>query len=128
MDNTKCIRKNECTSFDINSYQQLCKEINSNCSYDSANHICETITTKKCEDIVFYKENEGNEEFCKSITPSLPYKICSLKEDKSGCEEIYRDSIYPRPGSPTQSDGGDTSSGLMMKDIHILMILLCLLI
>ena len=51
--------------------------------------------------------------------------ICSLKEDKSGCEKKYRESRYSTVGTKQQED--NSSPRLIEKGIYTIMILLCLL-
>ena len=62
---------------------------------------------------------------------SEPYKKCVLKEDKSGCEEIYRELdfstayiSYTPPDNTTQGN----SSGFIRNGIHLIIALLILLI
>ena len=52
--------------------------------------------------------------------------ICSLREDKSGCEKKYRESRYSSTGANNQ-DSSSSSSRFIEKGIHLIMILLCLL-
>ena len=127
----KCVRKNDCASFSEDSYEEICKNINPNCSYIASvasphsPGYCIT-TTNDCEDIIFYEESEGNEAVCKSMEASVPYKICSLKEDKSGCEEIYRDSPYSLEALNRQDDSS-SSSEFIARRIHIILLFLCFL-
>ena len=120
-DSSKCIRRNSCSSFSVSSYAELCESINTNCSY--ANGICYK-TTKSCSGIKFYPGNEGSEEICNSIEVTKPFMICSLKEDKSGCEEKYREQRYSTVG---YKEPENNSSGFIAKRIHLIMILICLL-
>ena len=62
---------------------------------------------------------------------SEPYKKYILKEDKSGCEEIYRELdfsttyiSYTPPDKTTQGN----SSGFIRNGIHFIIALLVLLI
>ena len=121
----KCKKRNDCNSFNIDSYAELCKSINTNCSYDSINDKCKTYP-KICTSIKFYPGIEGTEEICNSIEINEPYMICSLREDKSGCEKKYRESRYSSTGASNQ-DSSSSSSGFIEKGIHLIMILLCLL-
>ena len=53
--------------------------------------------------------------------------ICSLKEDKSGCEKKYRETFYPTVGSIEEEKENNTpSSSLFIKEINPIIILLCL--
>ena len=63
---------------------------------------------------------------------SKPYKKCSLKEDQTGCEEVYKEYNYSTVGisystSPEASSQGN-SSGFIEKGLYLILSLLCLLI
>ena len=113
----KCARKKSCTSFDEGNYEELCKSINPNCTYSSG--ICKA-EDKSCTEIKFYTESEGNEAICKSIKVDEPYMMCSLREDKKGCEIIYKESRYSL-GASTQQDN-TSSTGFLSKRIHLVLI------
>ena len=124
----KCITDKECQHFNKDSYEQLCNQVDSDCGYDSESATCKKVE-KECENIRFYSISDDNEEICKKIEASKPYKICTLKEDKSGCEEIYRDfsfstasSSYSEPPGSQSQESSDT-----IKGINLVMILLYLL-
>ena len=142
---SKCERKdNRCTAFtkpkDFTPstpdgmdkfYMELCKSIDSSCAYkDSGNCIFEE---KSCEDILFYSnDTEKNKELCENTKVDKPYKKCTLKEDFSGCEEVYLESDYSTASisystSPDASSQGN-SSDFISKGIHLIITLLCLLI
>ena len=93
-------------------------------SFSSTLFYCHT-TTNDCENTKFYTENEENAAICKSIEASVPYKICSLKSDKSGCEEIYRELRYSSSASAQQDSS--SSSGFIAREIHLILILLFVL-
>ena len=60
-----------------------------------------------------------------------PHKKCALKEDKTGCEEIYRELEYSTnyiSYTPQETSSEGNSSGFIEKGIHLFMALLCLLI
>ena len=78
--------KKQCYEFNIDDYSNLCYNINPRCTY--TNGICKKIE-KSCSEIKFYTDKEENEQICKSIKPNNIDKICILKKDKTGCEEIY---------------------------------------
>ena len=128
------MKKNECYSFSEGSYAELCKSINPNCTYSPllpsssssspSPSVCHK-TTYNCANTKFYTENEQNEAICKSIEASVPHKICVLKEDKTGCEEIYRESPYSSGTSSSQDS--NSSSGFITKGINIILALLCLI-
>ena len=130
----KCMKKNECYSFSEGSYAELCKSINPNCTYSPllpsssssspSPSVCHK-TTYNCANTKFYTENEQNEAICKSIEASVPHKICVLKEDKTGCEEIYRESPYSSGTSSSQDS--NSSSCFITKGINIILALLCLI-
>ena len=123
----KCVRKKSCSSFNVVNYKDKCESINMNCTYDTSNDKCKTRTTSlNCDNIKFYPESEGSEEICNSIEINEPYMICSLREDKSGCEQKYRESRYSSTGANNQ-DSSSSSSRFIEKGIHLIMILLCLL-
>jgi len=123
-DPPKCIRKKRCTEFSPNSYAELCKSINPRCVYDPYNNYCNT-NDLFCTSIKFYPESPGSEEICNSIDINEPYMICSLKEDKSGCEKKYRETFYPTVGS-IEEENNTPSSSLFIKGINPIIILLCL--
>ena len=89
---TKCKAKttSKCTLFRVGYYQDLCLSINANCSYDDGSCFTES---KSCGDIKFYSENDNNKDICEAFIPADEDKICALKEDKSGCEEVFRESF-----------------------------------
>ena len=119
----KCSTKTDCSSFNQVNYEYICRQINPNCTYSSIDNSCTKIE-KSCSNTIFYKANENNEEICKSMETSAPYKICSLKEDKSGCDVVFNYSyIYPNTTTNQES-----SSTFMKKEINFILILLCLLL
>ena len=123
---TKCKAKttSKCTLFRVGYYQDLCLSINANCYYYSDGS-CLT-QSKSCGDIKFYSENDNNKDICEAFIPADEDKICALKEDKSGCEEVFRESftfIY--------ADNVNKNSGSRFKlknnGINAILILLSLL-
>lgn len=84
------IKEEKCTSFKKDYYEDLCLAIHHNCSY-SSNSGCYNQTTKTCSSIKFYTASDDNKEICNEL--SRDDYICTLKEDKSGCEEVLRESI-----------------------------------
>lgn len=125
----KCLPKDECSEFNseenYKKYQQLCNK-SPNCGYDTSSFTCKTVE-RSCEDIRFYIE--PNQEDCSKIEVSKPYKICSLREDNSGCEEKYRELSFSTASSSYKEPPGSQSeeSGLMVGGIHLMMIVLSLL-
>lgn len=118
-----CIEKDVCnlySSIGINDAINSCHLINHDC--DMLGSVCTKKKEYSCEEITFYKDDPDNEKTCKDKDASVPYKICTLKEDKSGCEEIL-DTSYLSP-SITEKD----SSEFIKKRIRLILILLCLLI
>jgi hypothetical protein len=121
----KCVKKQNCVrAIDRDSYAYLCNSINTNCSYDDSMKVCYT-DDKSCSRTKFYPGIEGTEEICNSIAVNEPYMICSLKEDKSGCEKKYKETRYAPVGSKQQEN--TSSSGFIERRISVIMILLCLL-
>ena len=141
-ESTGCVEKKDCSLFTRPSsftaespttsslfYTELCESINPNCTY-SINAKC-IFEEKKCSDTKFYSDNENNKEICENMKASEPYKKCVLKEDKSGCKEIYRELdfstayiSYTPPDNTTQGN----SSGFIRNGIHLIIALLVLLI
>ena len=127
--NSKCVAQNTCTTFSSTpTYRDLiCESINPNCTYDSGK--CKFVA-KSCNYIKFYSDDEKNKETCENIEVTDPHKKCALKEDKTGCEEIYRELEYSTAyisfKQETSSEGN--SSGFTEKGILLIMVLLCLLL
>jgi hypothetical protein len=124
---TICYTQKVCNVFqDISSsltdYENICHSVEYDCELSSNG--CTTKTEYDCDDIKFYKDSEENAEICKNKEASLPYKICTLKEDRSGCEEILNLSYTATPLDNT-TPGNNASS--LENRIHIILILLCLL-
>ena len=97
--------ENECstfnTIFDTNDYGDLCYESNSLCSYSTLLGTCSKIEGE-CNEITFANTDYARrEEACKSISVSDPNKMCSLKNDLSGCEEVEK---TPTPLNPDAID------------------------
>lgn len=123
----KCITDLECTTFSVKDKAVLCRQINPNCSYSSG--VCKT-EEKTCSGTKFYTKSEENEETCKKMEASEPYKSCVLKDDLSGCEEKYKELSYSTAYSSYSTSPGEnegSSSGYIKKGIHFIIILLCLL-
>ena len=139
---TGCVEKKVCSlfippsSFTAEStttsskfYSELCESINPNCTY-GIDAKCK-FEEKTCSYTKFYSDNENNKEICENMQASEPYKKCVLKEDKSGCEEIYRELdfstayiSYTPPDNTTQGN----SSGFISNGIHLIIALFVLLI
>lgn len=132
-DDGKCVNKYECSKFSsVDDYKELiCNSIHPNCSYNSEDNKCE-YSEKKCTEIVFYSKNIANKETCENMEASEPYKKCVLKEDQSGCEEVYRVLEYSSANvsyaKPPDASSEGNSSGFIGKGIHLIMAFLCLLI
>ena len=100
--------ENECsefnTIFDINDYRDLCYESNSLCSYSTLLGTCSKIEGE-CNEITFtVTDYARREEACKSISVSDPNKMCSLKNDGLGCEEVEK---TPTPLDPDAIDNSE---------------------
>lgn len=62
---------------------------------------------------------------------SKPYKKCVLKEDKSNCDEVYKELNYSNAYySYTNNtiDSNQNSSDFIQKEINIIILILSLLI
>ena len=73
------------TSYD--DYKYFCTSLKPYCSYESDG----SCTKKSCSEYTFTDRDEKNDIRCKEIEVSDPNKICALKSDKSGCEEIDKE-------------------------------------
>ena len=127
----KCVSYNNCSAFDekIEEYSELCNnQSNKECSYKSSSATCENIE-RTCNEIRFNTADTGSEEYCNKFEASKPFKKCSLKEDKSGCEEKYIELDFSTAASSYKNPPGSESveSSEIVKGIHLIMILLCLL-
>ena len=143
LDNGKCVTKNYCnlfnypTSYSTTSpdalskyYSDLCHSINPNCTFNT-NGKC-IYEEKDCEGTKFYTDDENNKQICENMEASKPYKKCVLKEDKSGCEEVYRELNYSNAYYSYMmndtSDSNQNSSDFIPKGINLLIFMLSLLI
>ena len=133
LDGGKCVQKSDCSYFStVYNYEELiCKSIHPNCSYTSS-HTCEYKKDNECDDIKFYSNGTDNNGTCESMEASKPYKKCVLKEDQSGCDEVYRELDFSTASNsystPPDASSQGNSSGFIKKGIHLIMVLLCLLI
>ena len=91
-DKYQCISRKICDAYTLYDHQYLCQNIDPSCTYN--NGYCYQENNKKCNDIIFYTEDKADENFCKSIKTTDVDKICVLKKDKSGCEEVYKESYH----------------------------------
>ena len=124
----KCVTNKECNDFDLTKYDDLCDQVDSECHYDTNAMKCEKVE-KECNEVRFFTDSDTNADKCKKIDASVPYKICALKEDKSGCEEIYREfsfSTAPPPNSEFPGTQTEGASGMIMR-IQLIITLLFLL-
>ena len=122
----KCVQNKECIDFNSGNFEEFCNKVHPKCGYDSDS--CQPIE-RDCEKIRFYIDSDENVDICKGAETSKPYKICTLKEDKSGCEEIYREFSFSTASSSYSEPPGSQSqeSSVIIKGIHPILILLCLL-
>ena len=130
IEDDKCIRKKTCSSFVYSTYKELCNSISPNCTYTSSDK-CQFIE-KTCSDIKFYSGNEeDNKKICENSEVDSPYKKCVLKEDKSGCEVIYRElsfsTSYSSYSAPTENEEQGDSSNYVKYGIHLIILILSLL-
>ena len=150
----KCVKKDSCTLLGIMTsqtispttqpyifYKDLCERINPNCSFsfdidpvtsNVLSYQCKFDKEKTCEDIKFYTDDDTNKENCERMPVSKPYKKCILKEDKSGCEEVYQELSYSTASisysePPNADTQGNSSSYFTINGIHLIILLLSLL-
>ena len=121
---TICVKKDFCNVFstDVNDFENICHSISYDCDYSSDG----CTTTKEelsCEDIKFNKNSDENEEICKKAEASVAHKVCVLKEDLSGCEEIVNVTFYEQYYSNTTTDSAEFNR----KGIQLVLLLVCLL-
>jgi len=105
-------------------YQTICENINPNCTYMESGE-CE-FKKKSCDKTIFYSvDEEKNKEICENIEASKPYKKCILKEDKSGCEEIYREFDYSNAyiSYKNTSDNANQGSSSWLNTNKIILII-----
>ena len=116
-----------CNLFNIDAYQDLCLSINPNCSYfsDGSYSSCYD-NTKSCNDTIFYTQDDNNKAICEAIKLSNEDNICVLKEDKSGCEEVFRESI-PFIYADNANSNSNSAFKLNANGMQIILILLSLL-
>ncbi len=139
---SNCVEKKDCSLFMVPTtfsstsptisskfYKELCESINPNCTYTTGAKC--VFEEKACSGTKFYSDNENNKKICENMQASEPYKKCALKEDKTGCEEIYRELdfstayiSYTTPDNTTQGN----SSGFITNGIHLIIALFALLI
>ena len=132
-ENNKCVTKDICSKIwsTYNSKKDFfIKRFNANCSFTSDGKF--KYTENSFNEITFYSNNSNNKEICENMQASKPYKKCSLKEDQTGCEEVYKEYNYSTVGisystSPEASSQGN-SSGFIEKGLYLILSLLCLLI
>ena len=124
----KCKTKSslDCDKFNIyiDAYQDLCLSINPNCSYSLGGSCSDN--TNSCTGIKFYTQDDNNKAICEAIKLSDEDKICVLKEDKSGCEEVYRESI-PFIYADNANSNSNSAFKLNANGMQIILILLSLL-
>ena len=130
----KCVTENICSKFTqtFKSKQDFfIRRANANCSYDSVESVFK-YTEKSCENVVFYSNDTNNREICENMTTTKSYKKCILKEDHSGCIEVYREFNYSTAGisysTPPDASTQENSSGIIEKGIYFIMFLICFLI
>ena len=137
----KCVTKKECNLFRPPTsyisptslskyYKELCENINPNCTFNT-NGDC-IFEEKTCENIIFYTDDEKNKQICENMKVTDPYKKCALKEDKTGCEKVYRElnysTTYISYSTNVNDSNQENSSNDISKRVPLIIILLCLLI
>ena len=121
----------------------LCSQIGPFCTYIGSS--CNKITINSCSEIVSSNFPNLNEEICNTFKIEDSNKICSLKADKSGCEEkdpqqqeenqereqdnkATQSSENTPENSPTGNpESQGDASGLRMYGISLIITFLCLL-
>ena len=148
VDGTKCVEKTTCPLNGIitdllNSitnnlqphtlFKDLCENIHPNCSFSYTaplTYECK-YTKNTCEKTKFYKDEEENKGICESMPASTPYKKCVLKEDKSGCEEVYKELSYSTSSisysQPPDAGNQESSADFIIKRINFIIFILCIL-
>ena len=117
---TKCVSKTMCDTFNSRQYDLLCMNINLNCTYRTSTKTCSK-RAKTCNQINFYDDNNDNESICKSTKTSDNNKICILRDDKSGCKEVWKEEF-----TITKANAVD-SSEKTIQNIRLILFLISLL-
>ena len=122
----KCVKRDICNVFSTssNEKQHLCQSISHDCEYSGG--VCTTKKEYSCEQITFSKDSGENEDICRNKEASVPYKICTLKEERDGCKEIINIEYTPL-GNTSITEGNSNSAGFISYGIHLILILLSLL-
>lgn len=111
--NYKCKPVEHCHLFNKDDYANLCHKINLKCKYEKG--ICKKVE-KSCSEIIFYTESEENEQICKSFKPINIDKICRIKKDKSGCEEVYN---FPKNLEETENEESKKEDGKINENSNL---------
>jgi len=125
----KCVTREDCYSHSYFDKEDLC-ESNYNCTWVSEN-ICTKKKELTCSGIKFLSESEENMEVCSSIQVSNPNKVCVLKADKTGCEEVLKYVSTPYYNGTSNSNTGsrgENSSEFMTKGINLIIVMIALLL
>jgi hypothetical protein len=136
---SKCVTKSEhddnicmnlASTYNLNK-DYFVKRINPNCSIPSSTSKFE-YKENTCSQVTFYTNSTENKDICENMIPSLPYKKCTLKEDGSSCEEVYKEFNFSTAGisysRAPDNTSQENSSHFIKKGIHLMMALICLLI
>ena len=84
-----------------------------------------------CSGTKFSSQSEENMDVCSSIQVSNPNKVCVLKADKSGCEEVLKYVSTPYYNGTSNSNtgsSGESSSEFMTKGINLIIVMIALLV
>jgi len=127
----KCVTNEDCFSIinEYSNYQYLC-ESNYNCTLSSSDK-CIKKKELTCSGTKFSSQSEENMEVCSSIQVSNPNKVCVLKADKSGCEEVLKYVSTPYYNGTSNSNtgsSGESSSEFMTKGINLIIVMIALLV
>ena len=136
VDGGKCIQKKNCEDFDdigltSSSKKYICESLDSHCSYNSGECQYKEYKDFYCTSKNFYTEDENNSGICEQIEVSDPFQKCIIKEDKSGCEIVYKQlpysASYTTYSESQENENQESSSGFPIKGINLIIILLCFL-
>ena len=126
----KCVTSESCsTFFSEYDFQYLCQN-NYNCTF-SYDYKCTKKKELTCSGTKFSSQGEENMDVCSSIQVSNPNKVCVLKADKSGCEEVLKHETTPYYNGTSDLNTGssrENSSEFMTKGFNLIIVMIALLI
>ena len=143
---TENVVQGTCENIKLSDYTKKCEFSTDTCSgpkdkkctdfkFESIGHLCESIVPSNIQKKCVFSNNVCSEsnrncldlanqvgvtaDICSSATTSdSNTKTCSLKEDKSGCEEVNKssDQQSPSQGNNNNSNGSKNSKGETKKN------------